>query len=401
MQTTRKFSIVVPYKSRAGTLRLVLASLAEQTMDRAEFEVIVGAMEYAPEYLELCREFTDRLDIVSVLAAEEWNVGRARNHAIRHASGEVLMTLDADVALPPDALRDAYDRYFAHGQNVCVVGQVVGYETAMHQHAPTAELLAWSHYRDALAELAAEDGDWDYRWSAKYASALARFPWAFVGTGLAAVPVRSVRQHDLMFDENFRGWGPEDQEWAFRISRAGIPILHASTLFGLHLPHPRDITRNDAAAWANNRYYLGKWPRLDLELALAFGWLRADQYYPEVARELADAAGEPHRRLAVVRGPVRGRDTLVVGALVDAATRVVEAPVAGWFDAGSRPAVLPLAGFSLPYPDRTVGEVRVLPAVAALGPRYREAILREAKRVSPAVEAADGLRPTEVEALAR
>lgn len=104
MHTDRlKFSIVVPFKGRERTLRVVLAALAEQTMDQAEFEVVVGAMEYSTEYVELCREFTDRLTVVSVMTTGEWNVARARNLAIRHASGEVVMTLDADIALPPDS----------------------------------------------------------------------------------------------------------------------------------------------------------------------------------------------------------------------------------------------------------------------------------------------------------
>ncbi|WP_405431202.1 glycosyltransferase family 2 protein [Micromonospora sp. NBC_00617] len=382
MHTDRlKFSIVVPFKGRERTLRVVLAALAEQTMDQAEFEVVVGAMEYSTEYVELCREFTDRLTVVSVMTTGEWNVARARNLAIRHASGEVVMTLDADIALPPDSLRNTYDRYFAHGQNLCVIGQVVGYEAAMNEHSRSAKVLPWDHYRAVLADLAADGGPWDYRWTDRYASALMRFPWAFVATGLTAIPRRLVEQHDLYFDENFRGWGPEDQEWGFRISRAHIPIVHAAPVFGLHLPHPRDLAVNEVAAWTNNRYYLAKWPRLDLELALAFGWIGADECYAEVERELA-ACRHGGRRPSVLRGPVGGRDTVVVGALVDPRTQAAEPDVAALFDRGSRPEILPLTGFALPYPDRSVDEVRVLAAVTGLSPRYREAIRKEATRVA-------------------
>src|SRR5690242_4221798 len=137
--TQRKFSIVIPYKNRLDTLRVVFAALAEQTMDRTDFEVIVGVMEYSPEYLQLCREYSDRLHVVSVMTAEDWNVGRARNLAIRHATGQVLLTLDADIALPPSVLRTTYDQYFAHQQNLCVAGQFVGYDEAITQDVDVTE----------------------------------------------------------------------------------------------------------------------------------------------------------------------------------------------------------------------------------------------------------------------
>jgi GT2 family glycosyltransferase len=382
----KKFSIVIPYKNRLNTLRVVFSSLAGQTMDRSDVEVVVGAMEYSTGYVELCREYGDRLDVVSVLTAEDWSVGRARNLGLRNAVGQVVMTLDADVVLPPAALDDVYHRYFAHGQRVCVAGQIVGYQDAMAHDVDVAEVQPWESYRQTMADLVM-DGErvWDYRWSAKYGSALRRFPWAFVSTGLVAVPQSVVQEHDLRFDEGFRGWGPEDQEWAFRIARAGIPILHAQSLYGMHLPHPRDVTANDATAWANNRYYLAKWPRLDLELALSFGWLGADACYAEVEQELSVAAGRQGQRLGTVRGTIEGRDALAVGALVDTDAHVPEAGVARLFDAWSRLEVLPLAGFSLPYEDKTVGEVHVLDPVTVLSQRYRDAIVREAGRISDKV----------------
>ncbi|WP_405015270.1 hypothetical protein [Kitasatospora sp. NBC_01539] len=52
--------------------------------------------------------------------------------------------------------------------------------------------------------------------------------------------------------------------------------------------------------------------------------------------------------------------------------------------------MLPLAGFGLPHPDGSVEECRVLPPVAALGARYRDAILREAERVARKVTAPAG-----------
>src|SRR5690606_17170567 len=99
-----------------------------------------------------------------------------------------------------------------------------------------------------------------FRWHPEYRSALARFPWAFVRTALTVLPLRTVREHDLMLDEGFEGWGPEDQEWGYRIARTGTPLVFPDDVWALHLPHERDLRTNEAEAHLGNRYYLGKWP---------------------------------------------------------------------------------------------------------------------------------------------
>ncbi|UNO39189.1 glycosyltransferase family 2 protein [Streptomyces sp. MST-110588] len=382
MSDDLKLSIVIPYKQRLDNIRAVFTSLVDQTMDRARFEVVVGVMEYAPEYVALCREFTDRLSIVSVLTTGEWNTSRARNLGIRHASGQIVMVLDADVVLAPVALENLYERHFRHGQNVCVLGQVFGYDEVVGSDVETVQVQPYDHYRKLLADLETADrARLDPRWSAEYAPALARFPWAFARTGLMALPTATVRAHGLLLDEDFPGWGPEDQEWGLRISRTGTPLVLGQDVYGLHLPHRRDFAAQDRSATLSNRYYLAKWPRLDLELALAFGgWLEADRLCPDAERELARASGG--RSLGVVRATVGERSVLFVGAVLDASGEAADPEVRALLGGGARAEVLPLAGFALPFADRSVDECRVLAPVARLSERYRDAVHREAERVA-------------------
>jgi glycosyltransferase involved in cell wall biosynthesis len=379
-----KFSIVIPYKRRLETIAVVFAALADQTMDSSQFEVIVGAMEYSHEYVALCREFTDRLSLVSVMTAADWYSGRATNLAIRHASGQVLLVLDADMALPTRFLENLYNRYFAHNQNICVLGQMVGYDDVGNQDLDAAEVLPYSHYRTVLADLEANGSVvLDSRWSVARSSAFARFPWASVRTALTALPAATVREHDLLIDEGFHGWGPEDKEWGFRIAATGTPIVLGQDVYGVHLPHRRDVKANGAEAWANNRYYLAKWPRLGLELALGFGgWVEADRIYPDVESELADAVADASHTLGVARGMVSGRNILVVGAVIDARSRGCVPELNSFFGGRSPLDVLPLVGFSLPYDDKSIDECRILRPIPRLSKRYRDAVFREAERVS-------------------
>ncbi|MER6018249.1 glycosyltransferase family 2 protein [Streptomyces anulatus] len=394
--TDLKFSIVIPYKQRLDNIRAVFTSLAEQTLDPSGFEVVVGSMEYDPRFVALCAEFTDRLRIVSVLTADEWNTSQARNLGIRNATGQVVVVLDADVALAPTALRNLWERYYQHGQNVCVQGQVLGYDAVLDDDITEVESQPFDAYRAGLADLDAVDrAQCDPRWSAEYAAAFARFPWAFVRTGLMALPTATIRRHGLLLDEGFRGWGAEDQEWGLRISRTGTPILLGQGVHGVHLPHRRDFTAQDRSATRTNRYYLAKWPRTELELALAFGgWLEAERLYDDVGRQLAEAGNG--RRLGVVRGTVGGARVLAVGALLDATPRsgpqagpeevfrVADPEVEALFGAAGTAhcEVLPLAGFALPYDADSIDTCHLLAPVSRLSEPYRKAVRQEAERVS-------------------
>ncbi|MET9232382.1 glycosyltransferase [Lentzea sp. NPDC003310] len=374
-------SIVIPYKQRLQTLKPVLESLAEQTLDKAEFEVVLGVLEHDPELSALCQEFHGRIKLLSVHVQEDWNTSRATNLGLRATSGEIICLVDADVLLAPTALQTLVERYFQHRYNICAMGQVLGYEEIVPLEVGDVEVRPFEHYRELLEGLApAERVKLDPRFSEEFKSAYARYPWAFARTGLMALPAQVVRDHELWLDEGFVAWGPEDQEWAYRISRSGTPLILADDVFGIHLPHRRDQAAQDVSASITNRYYLAKWPRLDLELALTFGgWLEVDKIYPEVERELEGVA--PDGSLGLVRGKVDGVTTLVVGAVLDEQARPEE-EVRELFDSRSDVEVIPLVGFAIPFEDGFFEQCRVLAPIGKLGDRYREAVLREAGRVS-------------------
>lgn len=384
-------SVVIPYRQRLANISVVLAALADQTMDQAHFEVVVAVLEYAPEYIVACRPFTGALNLISVLISADWNVSHARNLGIRHASGQVLVVLDADMVLPPSALRDLYDRHFAHQQRVCVLGQLADYnDEIIEQETGQVTALPYSYYQQRMTELDAADTPLDARWSKEYAQAIARFPWSFVTTAFVALPLAIVREYGLFFDEGFHGWGPEDQEWGYRIAATGTPIVLGQGIYGVHMPHRRDTSANRASAHANNRYYLAKWPRLELELALAFGgWLEADRRYPQARRELAGAVAATGHTLGVVRGRVDGADVLAIGVEIDQNGRICDPDLAWMVVDGSAVEVLPLAGFALPFPDQSFAVGRLMRPVFTMSEVFRRAIVKEAKRVALTVAGID------------
>jgi hypothetical protein len=164
-------------------------------------------------------------------------------------------------------LENLYDRYFSYGQNVCVVGQMIGYGNNLDGDVTTVDAQPYSHHKRVLDEL----------WDGTGTPSDPRFqtahviPWAFAWTGLIALPAMAVHTHGLFLDEDFHGWGAEDLEWGYRICASGIPIILRDDVYGLHLPHIRDAGANFKTERPNFRHFVRKWPRIDVELASAFG----------------------------------------------------------------------------------------------------------------------------------
>jgi len=376
------FTVVIPYRQRLANLRLALTSLAEQTIGAADVEVVVGVLELDDAYLQLCREFTGRLRLVSVLSDVAWQVGHARNLALRQATGDVLVLLDADMVLPPDALATLRERHYGQGERVCVAGQMVDYDNNTSD-VGHVEVRPYDHYRALLADLAARAAADGGRLAADARLGTPHvIPWAYAWTALVAIPRRLVLEHDLFFDPGFTGYGVEDLEWAYRIARTGTPIVMAADVYGIHLPHVRDVERNRRTEAVNYRYFLRTWPGPDVELACALGDFAANARYLEFLGALRVAAGPDGAGLAAVHGSWQGEGTVAVGVVVDGGGRPVDPEAAGPFDADRPVRVLPLAGLALPWEDGEVAHARVLPAVDRLPAGFRDAVHAEVRRVT-------------------
>ncbi|SDT62039.1 glycosyltransferase [Actinoplanes derwentensis] len=345
----RKISLVIPYRNRPGNLRLALAALADQTLPADEFEVVLGVLDDSGEHAAISREFAGRLDVVTVTSSRPWQVGAARNLALRQASGAVVVLMDVDMVLPARSLENLWTSHFRYGQRACVVGQMINYDNNTGD-VTEVTTLPYEHYRKVLDDLQTTGtGDQDPRMTAAHV-----IPWSFAWTALIALP----RAETGEFDPGFHGYGVEDLEWAYRVARSGTPIVMGRDFFGVHLPHVRSVAANKRSEGPNYRYFLRKWPALDVELACAFGDFEANEHYLALR---GTAAGT----LGVV---LTGDSELVVGV-----------PAGGAFGGAE---VLPLLGLALPFEDGSIDRVRVLDPITALPSPYREKVLAEVRRVT-------------------
>jgi glycosyltransferase involved in cell wall biosynthesis len=374
--TNVKLSVCIPYKNRLDNLKIALEALARQTMSADDFEVAIGAMEYSAELTALCSDFCERLNVVTVCSSREFHIPRARNLAMRIATGDVIVQIDADTMLHPDALQRLYEQCFAFGQRACAVGQVVGYGNNQDGDVESVESRPYVEHLAALREMASSP-DWptDPRFRVAH-----NIPWAFAWTGLIALPRAIIVANQLYFDESFLGWGVDDLEWGYRICASGIPIVLRPDVYGLHLPHKRNAAANGQSGAANHARFLSKWPRRDVELTRVLGDTGANDQWPRYRADLARASGAVAFGIAV--GAAGGGTALRIGVPVDRADNPVGAGHLSFFDTTEIVKVLPLTGISLPYESGEMAWCRIDPRIQRLPARYRDAVLAEAARVS-------------------
>ena len=371
--TAIKLSICIPYKQRLDNIKLVFEALANQTMQKEGFEVIVGAMEYCDKFIALCQTYSNRFSLTAVCSAKPFAIPRARNLAMKQARGKVIVQIDADTLLPESALENLYNQHFAFEQNICAVGQVIGYGNNNDGPVHQVEVKPYKEYLAVLTDLeTSKQTPRDPRFQVEH-----HIPWAFGWTGFIALPRKLVEQHGLYFDENFQGWGVDDLEWSFRICYFKIPILLCKDMIALHLPHLRDSEANRKTETQNYQRFLKKWPRYDVELSHTFGDVKANILYVNFVQSLKLSKSSHDKNPRCISGKIHNKNAIIIGLT----NTHPESLLDGWKTIEE----LPLLGMRLPYRDKKFDECYLTPFIFNLPAMYQVPARREAERLATKV----------------
>lgn len=227
-----KVSVVIPTYNRVARLRSALAAFATQTIDSADFEVVVisdGATDGTDEFVREAR-MPFRL-----VFASQANGGpaAARNHGASLATGDLLLFIDDDVIAQSDLIEQHVLSHDSCAGQVVVVGPML----TPPDYRPSA-FVRW--------EQAMLYKQYDAMIRGDYAPTYRQFY-----TGNASVP----RQFLLAaggFDERFRR--AEDVELAYRLAQNGARFIfnefaighhYAERSFSAWISMARDYGRND------------------------------------------------------------------------------------------------------------------------------------------------------------
>lgn len=185
---------------------------------------------------------------------KEFRVAAARNNGIRNAKGDYLIFFDCDLLILPGTIREhlkqARRKRFVAGSCKYLAEQPTA---ALFQNGVTAESLEKLYDSLPGEHLRREHNKFNQRTWLMRLSLLSPRKQSLGGHF-------SIHREDIEYingyDENFVGWGGEDEDLGIRLVMAGIycrtAILHVKTL---HLWHPRELGSRDWQQGTNMEYF--------------------------------------------------------------------------------------------------------------------------------------------------
>jgi glycosyltransferase involved in cell wall biosynthesis len=234
-----------------------------------------------------------------------FTAGRARNIGAANARGDLLVFIDQDVMLAPDALQHYINAYKRHGDEVVIVG--------LYHWLPRMGFALDDVRSDLLGiYLSAFGDDQKYTWLPMDEPGIQGLDMRQEDFGnidhvvddaaLGAFSGNIGYPRKLFmalggFDENIRGHGGEDADLGLTAKEHGARFLLFKDIWGLHRWHPRNQAQNAAEVQINIEYidrkhgigkYAGAHKWMDAQ-----DWADPRHYHKDVGGVLMQAVGDP------------------------------------------------------------------------------------------------------------
>ena len=257
MSAPLTLSVVMPTYDEPERLEAALKSLSQQNYPHEAIQIIV--VDDASPHLDAERLYAAIAPLELQLLRNEQNQGRARarNAALRVASGDVVVFLDSDMTVGINFLRAHAQRHQNHAEAV-FVGNI-----RFASEIPSTSLTRYLEGRGV--HRVNEDKP---------------IPFNCFVTGNS-----SVRRSSLLrvgfFDEDLTAYGGEDLELGYRLHLAGIPLYYApeALSYHYHLRSLEPLCRLMQTYGSKSiPILLHKHPELDAVLRLDF--IRASGFSP-------------------------------------------------------------------------------------------------------------------------
>ncbi|MEV6932538.1 glycosyltransferase [Dactylosporangium sp. NPDC051485] len=375
-------SVVIPVRNRPGCIRWTLSSLCSQR-GAGDFEVVVvddGSIDNTPGVVE---EFRDRLTIKFLRNGVNRGRSFSRNRGAEAADGDYLLLLDSDSFVRQD-LVSRHQRCHATWSGEVVMGRRI-------------EIGWWSMRELALKGEVEKpqcyEGDQRDSWGLSEVDPnyIDRTPWLFAATHNLSLP-RDLLTEVGGFDEGFRRWGYEDNEFAYKVfqrfGRESGHFWYEPEAVCYHMPHFRDWYDE----WENTKPLLARIKdshrHFDMELLNhPPNHLRIAQtipYYEQCIAHVRDNSARTAVQAVQSALPVPAGEHLWIGCGTDA---LGPAPGVLRFDHAEPhgPDNPHLLGMALPFPDSSLSALINVDLWRLLTPLDLSAFVMEATRAAEVV----------------
>lgn len=193
-------SIVIPTRNRAAWLPTCLAHLEQQTFPAARFEILVADAGSTDDTFSVLERYAQGSPIrIRPLRLAQRSFAAARNEAVQHATGHLLLFLADDELASPRLLERHWEAHAGASHEQCFYGEVHA-----HPQLPPQTLTRLFMVEAPLVD--------EYSELISYLDAQAS------NVSLA----RTLFERSGGFDED-RGLGALDHvAWAYRLFKAGV-----------------------------------------------------------------------------------------------------------------------------------------------------------------------------------
>lgn len=254
-----KISVIVTLYNRLEYARNMIISLLNQTL--IIDELIFADDGSRDDVVDVISDLIEKCPFSIIHVYQEdigFRLARSRNNGARVATGEFLIFLDQDVILPDDFIEKLYNN--RKKKRILSSRGILSYE---NQKEEIQKILINSNeinYSKLYTDIVTERQDSEirkfikkdilYKW-------LYRFKIRSRGAKIAGL-IFALYKDDYIaingFDDKFKGWGEEDDDFGNRFYKYGgytYPIAY--DYYPIHMFHPFASTKNESP---NHNYYL-------------------------------------------------------------------------------------------------------------------------------------------------
>lgn len=216
------FSVIIPTYNRSEVVERTLRCLAAQDYPADKLEVLVvdNSSDDTPQMVQ--RIAADVDITVRLLHLPERLPATKRNIGLREATGDIVMFMNDDLWLVPEAVKEHVRAHAARGgAPVAVLGRTI--QSPQMEQTPFVEAYEPFSYYELGVE-PRRDLHWWYCWSMNL-----------------SLPRKVMLERNLVFHTDWREIGNEDVELGWRWTQAGYPLDYAPAAWGEHFhPHTLD-----------------------------------------------------------------------------------------------------------------------------------------------------------------
>lgn len=358
-------------KNRGWCLLRSIKSVISQLKDNDELHLVDdNSNDNSKEIMSL---FSDQAIISDIFS--NGNLSRARNTAVSHSKGDILLFLDSDVALLPGSLeiiRKAFDNPEVVGASGTVFGN--NHDKDQFEIISHISINEFAEMFDSNANILYEYPQFfDYRWHNPEITENTANNWKFFFGGFNASR-KYIYTEIGGFDEGFTKWGSEDIELGYRLNQKG-QIVYCRNAVVFHHSHERDYFGYSRSNMENLYFLLSKHPSFEIEIFCAFK-LDANPTRMDSLKRMCNTVAQYNKLSSIT---LNEKDAIIHFPTQEHPYGYVE------YKENNSIKSYDLFGFAIPVVNKFFNRVYVTSAYHALPDFLVSMVLQEAVRVSDTV----------------